>query len=76
MDPIQFYGTATVGSKGQIVIPAEAREKIGLAEGSKLVIMSAPMGDGIVAIKAERVASMMKGMSDMIKSATEQGGEE
>ncbi len=34
-----FYGSATVGAKGQIVIPAEAREQLGIATGDKLVII-------------------------------------
>lgn len=34
----KLYGTATVGTKGQIVIPANAREELGLAPGDKLYI--------------------------------------
>ncbi len=37
--PCTFYGTATVGSKGQIVIPQEAREELGIKPGDKLVII-------------------------------------
>lgn len=32
------YGITTVGSKGQIVIPAQAREDLGLKEGDKLLV--------------------------------------
>jgi AbrB family looped-hinge helix DNA binding protein len=34
-----FYGTATIGTKGQIVIPAEAREELGLRPGDKVVVI-------------------------------------
>jgi len=34
-----FYGTATIGTKGQIVIPAEARENLGLNPGDKVVVI-------------------------------------
>lgn len=34
-----FIGLATVGTKGQIVIPAEAREELGINEGDKLLIL-------------------------------------
>jgi AbrB family looped-hinge helix DNA binding protein len=34
-----FYGTATVGTKGQIVIPAEARDELGIKEGDKMVVI-------------------------------------
>ena len=34
-----LLGIATVGAKGQIVIPVEARKELGLAEGDKVVIL-------------------------------------
>jgi AbrB family looped-hinge helix DNA binding protein len=34
----EFFGSATVGEKGQIVIPAEARQALGLAKGEKLMV--------------------------------------
>jgi AbrB family looped-hinge helix DNA binding protein len=34
-----FVGIATVGTKGQIVIPAEARQELGINEGDKLLIL-------------------------------------
>ena len=36
---IHLAGTATVGPKGQVVIPAEAREKMGVTPGDKLVAL-------------------------------------
>lgn len=35
----KFMGLATVGSKGQIVIPAEARIALKIKEGDKLLVM-------------------------------------
>jgi AbrB family looped-hinge helix DNA binding protein len=34
----KLYGTATVGTKGQVVIPAEAREAMGIQTGEKLYV--------------------------------------
>ena len=34
-----IVGMATVGAKGQIVIPAEARRELQLEEGDKIVIL-------------------------------------
>lgn len=34
----KFYGSVTVGERGQIVIPAEAREELGLKAGEKLLV--------------------------------------
>ncbi len=36
---IQLAGTATVGPKGQVVIPADAREKMGINPGDKLIAL-------------------------------------
>lgn len=33
-----FYGTATIGTKGQIVIPATARDDLGMQPGDKVVV--------------------------------------
>jgi AbrB family looped-hinge helix DNA binding protein len=34
-----FYGVTTVGTKGQIVIPAEARDEMNLQPGEKVIII-------------------------------------
>jgi AbrB family looped-hinge helix DNA binding protein len=34
-----LFGTATVGPKGQIVIPVEARHRLGIKPGDKVVVM-------------------------------------
>ena len=36
---IQLAGTATVGPKGQVVIPAEVREKMAIKPGDKLIVL-------------------------------------
>ena len=35
----KFLGLATVGTKGQIVIPVEAREALKIKEGDKLLVL-------------------------------------
>jgi AbrB family looped-hinge helix DNA binding protein len=49
---IQFCGAATVGTKGQIVIPAEAREALNIKTGDKLLVMNVPER-GVLAILPE-----------------------
>lgn len=34
-----FYGTATIGTKGQIVIPANAREDLSLQPGDRVIVI-------------------------------------
>lgn len=38
----KFYGKVPVGTKGQIVIPAEARKAIGIKPKDKVIIISGP----------------------------------
>ncbi len=38
----KFYGKAPVGTKGQIVIPAEARKMLDLKPGDNVIIISGP----------------------------------
>jgi AbrB family looped-hinge helix DNA binding protein len=37
----KMFGTATVGTKGQVVIPADAREEMGIKTGDKLYVFGA-----------------------------------
>lgn len=43
-----FYGSVTVGERGQIVIPAEARAELGIQPGDKLLVMRDPVKPGLV----------------------------
>ena len=38
----KFYGKVPVGTKGQIVIPAEARDAMGIKPGDNVIIISGP----------------------------------
>jgi AbrB family looped-hinge helix DNA binding protein len=67
----KLYGSATVGSKGQIVIPAEAREELGLKEGEKLVIVREPRGGGLLVLKAQIVEDFLGQMQSDIGSIAE-----
>jgi AbrB family looped-hinge helix DNA binding protein len=48
-----FFGTATVGDRGQVVIPAEARKKLGINPGDKLLVMQHPAASGVVLCKID-----------------------
>ena len=65
----QFYGTATIGEKGQIVIPAEAREAMGLKKGEKLLVFG--MGCDMVAFSklsnVEQFASHLANRLDSVR---------
>lgn len=57
-DP-QFWGSATVGERGQIVIPADARQDMGIKPGDKLLIFSGMHGESLNVIKAEQVTEFV-----------------
>lgn len=49
----KILGTTTVGERGQIVIPAEARAEYGISSGDKLVVFSNPHTNSVTLVKAE-----------------------
>ncbi len=57
---MKFWGTASVGSKGQVVIPAEAREALGIKSGDKLLVVGNPMRKGVAFVKAEVVEKKLR----------------
>ena len=65
----QFYGTSTIGEKGQVVIPHKAREAMGLKKEDKLLVFG--MGCDMVAFsklsKVEQLASHLSGRLDAIR---------
>lgn len=65
----QFYGTATLGEKGQVVIPAEARASMDIRKGDKLLVFG--MGCDMIALtklsKVEQFASHLSGRLDTIR---------
>lgn len=54
-----LWGTVTVGSKGQIVIPKAARDIFRLEEGSRLVVLG-DEAEGIALVKAEAFENRMR----------------
>lgn len=54
-----FFGTSTIGERGQIVIPAEARAEMGFQPGDKIMIMRHPIHKGLVLFKLEAVKEFL-----------------
>ncbi len=50
----KLYGTATVGTKGQVVIPSQAREELNIKEGDKLYVVGLPK-NGMIAMLPENM---------------------
>jgi AbrB family looped-hinge helix DNA binding protein len=60
---LEVYGSVKVGERGQIVIPSDARKKLGIDKGDLLLVISTPSKDGIALIRAELVKEMIHKMS-------------
>lgn len=58
----KFYGSTVMGERGQVVIPAEAREEIGIEPGEKLVVFGNKRKGVIILFKSE----IMTKFADMI----------
>lgn len=67
----KLYGTATIGSKGQVVIPADAREELGLKPGDRLYVVSAMGSGGVVFLKEEKLERMVEQMAAQIEGLRE-----
>jgi AbrB family looped-hinge helix DNA binding protein len=63
-----FLGSATVGERGQVVIPADARKAYGIEIGDKLLVFSRPRHAGLLLIKADLVNKLV---SDAFAEATQ-----
>ena len=68
-----FFGTTTIGEKGQLVIPAEARKNMGLKSGDKLLVFG--MGHNMIALSradqleklADHLSNKLEGIREMLK---------
>ena len=62
-----FCGAVTVGERGQVVIPADARKRFGINPGDKIFVMGHPSGNGVMLIPIdsmkELLQSFMQGLS-------------
>jgi AbrB family looped-hinge helix DNA binding protein len=71
-----FYGTSTIGERGQVVIPAEARAALGMNPGDKVLIMRDPVKDGIMMFKIDAAKEFLEDLLKMINKAEQHMGEE
>jgi AbrB family looped-hinge helix DNA binding protein len=62
-----FYGSATVGERGQVVIPANARAELEIKAGDKLLIMKHPVHQGLVMVKLDHLRGFLDEFSKEIE---------
>ena len=64
----KLFGTATVGTKGQVVIPADAREAMEIEPGDRLYVVGSVGGGFLGLLKEEALESMVEHLSQQVES--------
>ena len=57
-----FCGTVTVGERGQVVIPADARRRFNINPGDKIIVMGHPSGEGVMLFRIESLREFLNGL--------------
>lgn len=63
----KLYGTATVGTKGQVVIPSDARDEIGIKTGDRLYVVGSTSKKFIGFIKEEQFRQLVEHITDNVE---------
>jgi AbrB family looped-hinge helix DNA binding protein len=74
-----FFGAVTIGERGQVVIPAEARKKCGMEPGDRILAFYAPWSRGITFVRVEmvhRLHEMMRQMVDITEQLKQESADE
>jgi len=69
-NPTKLFGSVVVGTKGQFVIPAEARRQFNIASGDQLLIFGNPDNNVIAVIKANQVSDLLDSLTNIGKSSS------
>jgi AbrB family looped-hinge helix DNA binding protein len=77
-EPRAFFGMATVGTKGQIVIPADARSAMQVKEGDKVVVLRGPREGSILVFRVDSFDRFLEkagiGADERAEMAARHGG--
>jgi len=61
-----FYGSTTVGERGQIVLPAKLRKDFEINKGDKLLVIVDPHGSRIMLVNPDTMNKFLDMMSENI----------
>jgi AbrB family looped-hinge helix DNA binding protein len=59
-----FFSITTIGERGQVVIPKDARQALGLGAGDKLVVLPSKRGNGILLMRQEDIKQIARQVSE------------
>jgi AbrB family looped-hinge helix DNA binding protein len=66
----EFYGSTTVGERGQVVLPVEIRKKFRIQAGDKLLVMGMPGPTGgpvLILVKADVLSGYLDIMDKQVQ---------
>lgn len=63
----KFYGAVTVGERGQIAIPAEARRELDVTPASKLLAFGSVEAKVLIFLKVEFMAEFLKTFTELLQ---------
>lgn len=64
-----FFGAVTVGERGQVVIPSEARRELGIDTGEKLLVFAHPAKSGVVLVRVAAFARFVESLKETLARA-------
>ncbi len=78
MDGIEFYGTATVGERGQISLPASLRRALDIKAGDKILIFGKKEWKkwGFIAAKASILEKIIEEIEKQLRKFIEEAKKE
>jgi AbrB family looped-hinge helix DNA binding protein len=62
----KFFGSATVGPRGQMVIPVNVRKELGIDTGTTLLLFTGPESRMLVLLPADIMEHMLGRMSERL----------
>ncbi len=73
-----FFGSTTVGERGQIVLPAKLRDRFDISPGDKMLVFSAgpPGKESIMIMRADALTDMLKDINREFQELMERANED
>jgi len=63
----KLYGTATVGTKGQVVIPSDARDDLNIQPGDRLYVVGSQERKFIGFIKEDQMRELLEHLTENLE---------
>ena len=63
----KLFGTATVGTKGQVVIPADARDAFDIKTGDRLYVVGSEKAGLVGFLKEDQLRAMVEHITDSVE---------